>query len=69
MYKFTDGSYRLNFINSIKEMFGLRLYFDGEYYFYAWNADHALKKINNDTLFLINDYGEKIDVIKNMKEA
>ncbi len=68
MKRFKDVSRRLGFINSLKEGFGFRLYFDGEYYFYAWNADRALNKINGNILFLINDYGQMINVIANMKE-
>ena len=59
---------RCSFWNSLKEMIGLNLYFDGEKYFYAWNADNALKNIPGKTLFMINCYGEKIDVIANSTE-
>ena len=51
---------RLSFINSIKEMIGLKLYFTNGNYFYAWGADHAYRKVGFCELFIVNDYGEKI---------
>ena len=50
--------------NDWKELIGMRLYLYQDKYFYAWNANHALKKLGkvlNESLFIINDYGEKIE--------
>ena len=53
---------RLSFMNCLKEAIGLKLYYNGRNYFYAWNANHAIKKMTTDKLYIINDYGEKIEV-------